>query len=69
MGNVTSVYLPSLILIFGVAIAKQEWVPYAAAFAAVAGGLKIYLASCAQPHHPRDNHYLTALQHLPRRKS
>lgn len=46
MSNVTGVYLPSLILIFGVAIAKQEWVPYAAAVAAVAGGLRIYLSSC-----------------------
>lgn len=46
MGNVTTVYLPSLILIFGVAIVKQEWVPYAAAAAAVAGGLKIWLSSC-----------------------
>lgn len=53
LSNVTGVYLPSLILIFGVAIVKQEWVPYAAAAAAIAGGLKIYLFSCMGflPHH------------------
>jgi hypothetical protein len=69
MSNVTSVYLPSLVLIFGVAIAKQEWVPYAAAFAAVAGGLKIYLTSCAQSHLSRKDPHLTPLQHLPRKRS
>ena len=54
MSNITGVYLPSLILIFGVAIAKQEWVPYAAAAAAIAGGLKIYL-SCTASAPPEDH--------------
>ncbi|EXJ82678.1 NADH-cytochrome b5 reductase 1 [Capronia epimyces CBS 606.96] len=40
--NVNGVYIPSVLLLVGVAIVKKEWVPYAAVFAAVVGGYKIF---------------------------
>ncbi len=39
--NINGVYIPSFLLIIGVAIVKRDWVPYAAAFAAIVGGYKI----------------------------
>ncbi|KAI9837828.1 MAG: NADH-cytochrome b5 reductase [Sarea resinae] len=36
------IYIPSALLIVGVAIVKREWIAYAAALAAILGGWKIY---------------------------
>ena len=40
--NINGVYIPSALLILGIAILKKEYVPYAVAFAALVGGYKIY---------------------------
>lgn len=40
---VQGVYIPSALLIVGVAIVKREWIPYAVALAAVLGGWKVYI--------------------------
>ncbi|KAF2113942.1 NADH-cytochrome b5 reductase 1 [Lophiotrema nucula] len=39
---VHGVYIPSALLIVGIAIIKKEWLPYAVAVAAVLGGWKVY---------------------------
>ncbi|KAI4260573.1 MAG: hypothetical protein L6R35_007431, partial [Caloplaca aegaea] len=39
---VTGVYLPSALLLVGVAIAKKEWLPFAVVIAALLGGYKFY---------------------------
>jgi cytochrome-b5 reductase len=39
------VYIPSVLLIVGVAIIKTEYVPYAVAVAAIAGGYKLFASS------------------------
>lgn len=39
---VHGVYIPSALLVVGVAIIKKEWLPYAVALAAVLGGFKVY---------------------------
>ncbi|KAI9741049.1 MAG: NADH-cytochrome b5 reductase [Cirrosporium novae-zelandiae] len=39
---IDGVYIPTLLLIVGTAIVKREWVPYAVAVAAIAGGYKIF---------------------------
>lgn len=39
---VTGVYIPLALLLVGVAIAKKEWLPFAAIVAAVLGGYKFY---------------------------
>ena len=39
---VTGVYIPSALLLVGVAIAKREWLPFAAILAACLGGYKFY---------------------------
>lgn len=43
--NISTVYLPAVLLIIGVGLVKKEWLPFAAILAAVAGGLKIYTSS------------------------
>lgn len=40
--NINGVYIPSVLLIVGVAIVKIEYVPYAVAVAALVGGYKIF---------------------------
>lgn len=35
-------YIPSALLIFGTAIVKKEWLPYAAALAAILSGWKVF---------------------------
>ncbi|EER39434.1 NADH-cytochrome b5 reductase [Histoplasma capsulatum H143] len=35
-------YIPSVLLIFGTAIVKKEWLPYAAALAAILSGWKVF---------------------------
>jgi len=40
--NINGVYIPSVLLIVGVAIIKREYVPYAVAIAALVGGYKIF---------------------------
>lgn len=40
--NITGVYIPSVLLIVGVAVFKKEWLPYAAALAAVLGGYRVF---------------------------
>jgi len=40
--NISGVYIPSVLLIVGVAIIKREFIPYAVAFAALVGGYKIF---------------------------
>ena len=39
---VNGVYIPSGLLLVGIAIVKTEWVPYAAAVALLLGSWKIY---------------------------
>lgn len=39
---INGVYIPSILLIVGVAIIKKEWVPYAVLLASLAGGYKIF---------------------------
>ncbi|KAF2732618.1 ferredoxin reductase-like protein [Polyplosphaeria fusca] len=39
---VNGVYIPSALLVVGVAIIKSEWLPYAVVLAAVLGGWKVY---------------------------
>lgn len=39
---VTGVYIPSALLLMGVAITKKEWLPFAAIIAALLGGYRIY---------------------------
>jgi hypothetical protein len=43
--NIAGVYIPSVLLIVGVAIIKTEYVPYAVAVAALVGGLKVFASS------------------------
>jgi hypothetical protein len=52
------VYIPSALLIVGVAIVKKEWLPYAAVLAAVLGGWKVY----------SNGKTLVATAHAPRRE-
>ncbi|KAL8706102.1 MAG: hypothetical protein Q9201_000804 [Fulgogasparrea decipioides] len=39
---ITGVYIPSALLLVGVAIAKREWLPFAATIAILLGGYKFY---------------------------
>ncbi len=39
---VTGVYIPSALLLVGVAVAKKEWLPFAVIIAALLGGYKFY---------------------------
>lgn len=39
---VTGVYIPSALLLMGVAITKKEWLPFAAIVAALFGAYRIY---------------------------
>lgn len=39
---VTGVYIPSALLLAGVAVAKKEWLPFAAIIAVLLGGYKFY---------------------------
>lgn len=39
------VYIPSALLVVGVAIVKKEWLPYAALVAVVLGSWKVYINS------------------------
>lgn len=45
--TISGVYIPSALLILGVAIIKKEWLPYAAVFASLAGGYKIYTSGAS----------------------
>ncbi|ETI20438.1 NADH-cytochrome b5 reductase 1 [Cladophialophora carrionii CBS 160.54] len=47
--NINGVYIPSVLLIVGVAIIKREYVPYAVAFAALVGGYKIFASGPPSP--------------------
>lgn len=47
--NINGVYIPSALLLVGVAIVKAEWLPYAAAFAAIVGGYKVFAGGPAKP--------------------
>ena len=39
---ITGVYVPSALLLVGVALAKREWLPFAAVIALVLGGYKYW---------------------------
>ena len=43
--NINGVYVPSFLLVTGIAIVKMEWVPYAVALVALIGGLKLYFSA------------------------
>ncbi|KAL2434808.1 NADH-cytochrome b5 reductase 1 [Exophiala dermatitidis] len=43
--TINGVYIPSILLLVGVYIVKQEWLPYAAAFAAIVGSIKVFTLS------------------------
>jgi hypothetical protein len=47
--NINGVYIPSALLLVGVAIVKLEWLPYAVIFAAVVGGYKVFAGSSGTP--------------------
>ena len=51
--NINGVYIPSALLLVGIAIVKKEWIPYAAIFAALVGGYKVY-SSGTQERDPND---------------
>lgn len=55
--NITGVFIPSVLLVVGTAIAKTEWVPFAVAVAAVLSGLKVFSnrmwSQCSSASHPR----------------
>ena len=40
--NINGVYIPSALVIIGVAIMKIQWLPYAVVFASLVGGYKIF---------------------------
>lgn len=40
--NVNGVYIPSALLLVGIAILKADWTPYAAALALLLGSWKVY---------------------------
>jgi len=40
--NVNGIYIPSALIIVGTAIVKKEWLPYAAALAAVLSAWKVF---------------------------
>jgi len=40
--NINGVYIPSALLIVGIAIIKKEWLPYAVMFAGLIGGYKVF---------------------------
>jgi len=40
--NINGVYIPSALLVLGVAIVRKEYVPYAIVLAALVGGIKMY---------------------------
>jgi len=46
--NINTVYIPSALLIVGIAIVKMEWLPYAAIFAVLVGGYKIYSSTASK---------------------
>jgi cytochrome-b5 reductase len=50
---VHGVYIPSALLIVGVAIIKRDWLPYAVALAAVLGGVKAFRNSMIPRYVPR----------------
>lgn len=51
---VTGVYIPSALLLVGVAIAKKEWLPFAVIIAALLGGYRFYSSRKFTAHrHPR----------------
>ena len=39
---VNGVYIPCALLVFGTAIVKREWIPYAVVLAALVGSWKVY---------------------------
>jgi cytochrome-b5 reductase len=39
---VNGIYIPSALLLIGVAITKSAWLPFAVAFVAIVGGWKFY---------------------------
>ncbi|PSN72185.1 NADH-cytochrome b5 reductase 1 [Corynespora cassiicola Philippines] len=51
---VHGVYIPSGLLIFGMAIVKKEWLPYAVALAAILGGYKIFTAGSRKVLKPNE---------------
>ncbi|KAF2279819.1 NADH-cytochrome b5 reductase 1 [Westerdykella ornata] len=51
---VHGVYIPSALLVVGVAIIKREWIPYAVALAAVLGSYKIYSNTPRKVLHPKE---------------
>ncbi|KAF2184131.1 NADH-cytochrome b5 reductase 1 [Zopfia rhizophila CBS 207.26] len=51
---VHGVYIPSALLIVGIAIVKKEWLPYAVAVAAVLGGWKVYSSGSRKILKPND---------------
>ena len=55
---VHGVYIPSGLLVVGVAIVKAEWLPYAVALALALGGYKIFAARKFAPGEP-----LSAIAH------
>ena len=42
---INGIYIPSGLLLVGIAIIKKEWLPYAAAMAVILGSWKMYINS------------------------
>jgi cytochrome-b5 reductase len=40
--NINGVYIPSALIIVGVAIVKREWLPYALVVVSLLGGYKVF---------------------------
>lgn len=51
---IDGIYIPTGLLLVGVAIVKREWLPYAAALALVLGGWKFYNAGSRKVLKPNE---------------
>jgi len=65
--NISTVYVPAVLLIIGVGLVKKEWIPFAALLAAAAGGLKIYTTStwCTRFNRVFANVYASSATQVP----
>jgi hypothetical protein len=50
--NINGVYIPSALLLVGVAIVKFQWLPYAILFASLVGGYKIFASGTSPSLRP-----------------
>lgn len=51
--NINGVYIPSALIIVGIAIVKKEWLPYALVVVSLVGGYKVFSNRMATFFHNR----------------